>query len=233
MALQLRFQADTVTSSLPANDNFATSNSILTTHSGPTRDNISDTRNNVRFHVSGFASDGGFETVLFTLRTTATFTFTPQESGRLTTSAHFLPHGFFSLLAQPKEWWEIWLPAGGFARILINGRMDTRVRAANGTDVLPTTASPIRNITDRSITAINTTRTLARTIDTELFQHVIVQPFTTVVRTTDTVRVRARYTVQAIVIDRASFDLDFSFQGVGNQNFDGVNVPLAVLRTDV
>jgi hypothetical protein len=227
MALHFLFRANAITFSLPPNDNFVGNASTLQIISGPVADAVSDARNNVRFLVAASAGQGDFESVLFTLQTVHTFRFQPREQGRLTTSTFFQPSGSFSMAAREKEWWDAIDPTGGQAVVGVSARMDTRVVAQNGAVVLPRTSSETISILGESIQAVSTPVADEGVLATQLMDFVRTQSFALLVTPTDRVRVRAIYTVQAIVTDRATFALDFSVAGS-----DGLNVPMAVMRTD-
>ncbi len=226
MALKFLFEADDITVSLPSDDNFATPNSNINMLMGPSANPVSSAENRVRFRATGFASSGFGETVLYTVRTRATFRHTMTQSGRLTTSAHFIPRGSYSLVARARPFWEIWNPPISVARCLMSIRMDTRVRRPGlSDDLLPTTKSPWEKLFDDSITAYNVTTTRSAFVAAELFDHVHVQNFDLNVVPGDQVRIRARYIFQALVTNRAEFETKFSSTG------HGLNAPAAVIRT--
>src|SRR5207253_1133004 len=124
------FQADTITTSLPASDNFADSNSSVIITRQPSADQISDAINNVPFACTGVAGNGGFDTALFTLTTRHTFRFQPQITGRLTAHAQYMPQGGFSLVGRAPTGW---FGGPGVVSLDVFARARLRVRRANGT----------------------------------------------------------------------------------------------------
>ena len=227
MSTQFAFQADSVTVALPAGDNFFGSNSSFTLTTPEAADPVSDATNNVRFACNGSAGHGGFETVMFTLKTRHTFLFRPRAEGRLTAHAHFMPQGGFSLAARKPTWL---FDGPGSVSLNISMQMRVRVLAANRVEVLRF-LSPVGAILSRSARARSYSASSAGTLDAEVLEFIRSQSFATIVGATDTVEVQARYTVQVIANDGATLSLDFaSVPAAGGDPGDGMNAPFAVIN---
>lgn len=233
MAIQFKFRADQVTFSLPPQHNVilcSGGTTIFTTN--PVVDPISDAVNNVRFVVTGSAPNGDFCGTLMTLRTVARFDFTPTERGRLTATTFFTPAFLFNLTcAGEGGLFELFDKAGPVS-VALYVRMSVRVRARNGTLTLNDRGRE-RRILFRELRGGVGPRPLTGGFAPELMEVKRTRSYVDNVNLTDTVRLRARYTFQAFANDLSTFMVDAgsspgSFPGLGL----GLNVPIAVIRTD-
>jgi hypothetical protein len=227
MSTQIAFRADSITTSMPADDNFAGDNSSIIITRQPSVGAISDAINNVRFACTGFGGQGSTEIAVFTLNTRHTFRFRPRATGRLTAHTHFMPQGGFSLVGRAPTWF---LDQPGFAFFNIFARMRVRILAANGTVPL-NSITPLQSLFHFDVTGGSVAQTNEGGIGADVLEFSISRAFPTVVVLSDTVEVQARYTVQALASDGAEFSLDFASTAPSSgEPGDGLNSPFAVIN---
>jgi hypothetical protein len=224
VAIQFAFQANCgVSSSLPNGDNVILCNGGTTIFTiGPSADPVADAVNNVRFTVTGSAPDGDFCGTLMTLRTTQCFQFHPKEQGRLTASTFFTPVLQYALTCAGEGF--LWDKAGPVS-INVFTLMSVQVRAQSGVLVLNSPGGT-HNVFHDSLSGGVSARSRTGFFAPELMDLIETRSFQTIVEPSDTVVVRAKYVVQAFANDLATFLVDASSGG------GGLNVPMAVIRTD-
>jgi hypothetical protein len=227
MAIQFNFRAASITASTPNNLNFVTCNGNPTVFTlGPGAGNISDAENQARFVVSGAAVNGDTCVSFMTVRTRHNFDFTPREAGELTASTFFTPALTFVLTCAGEEGLFSLFDKAGPARLVLNTRMTVRVtNSAGAVRLLRSTGwrNELFERLDGGVTARSRTGSFAP----ELMEIVRTRSFNTRVLPTDTVRVTARYEVGIIAWDSSTFLID-----AGSNPALGLNVPMAVIRTD-
>lgn len=223
MAYHFNFRATNLLVRRPAADNLVpTGGSILFT-SGPTRQPISDAENRVTFVVTGTAPQGDFNTTLLTISTRHRFHITPTEEGRLTASAYFTPAFLFSLACAGEGSIFEFFDKAGPASIALFTRMDVRVTALNGTTVLNSIGGFHNQFSD-SIPGLSVPNSTTGGFSPELMEIVETRSFATEVNLSDTVRIDARYILQALANDLSTFVVDAGAVGL--------NVPFVFMRTD-
>ncbi len=227
MSTQFAFRAVSTTASMPAEDNFANDNSVLTVTTQPTADPTSDAINNIRFACNGFAGHGT-ELALFTLKTFHTFEFHPQAEGRLVAAhTHFLPQGGVSLTARKPTWL---FDRPGFAKFNILMAMRVQVFAANGNRVFRGFRKEV-TIFSRTAEARSYSASSEGAVDADLLDFSRTRSVGIRVIPSDTIEVQARFTAQALAMDGAEFVLDFaSVPASRGEPGDGLNSPFAVIN---
>ncbi len=227
MPIQFKFQADSITFSTPPSLNFVTCNGNPTVFSqGPSVGAISDAVNTVRFVVSGAASNGDDCTSFMTVRTAHRFDFNPKAAGNLTASTFFTPVLTFVLTCAGEEGLFSLFDKAGPVRLTINSRMDVRVTDAAGVLQLNSVGNWRNEFflrLDGGVAPNSRTGSFAP----ELMQIVRTRSFPFRVLPSDTVRVTARYEVGIFALDTSTFLID-----AGSDPVLGLNVPMAVIRTD-
>ena len=230
MAIQFNLRASSIVASLPADDNFILCSTLTNVlgatvfDSGPTEVPVSDANNQVRFVVRGRVPNGDFCVNLMTIRTRHRFQFQPTENGRLTASAFFTPALFFTLTCAGDGGLFQFFDRAGPVSLNVFTRMSVRVTAQNGATVL-NSGGANHNILSRTVQGLAGPNSAAGGFAPELMEVIETRSFDTLVTTSDRVRVDARYVVQAIANDNSTFSVNAG----GNL---GLNVPMAVIRTD-
>jgi hypothetical protein len=225
MAIQFNFRASSVTASLPAADNVILCQGGTTIFvSGPAADPISDAENRVRFVVTGSAPNGDFCGTLLTIRTRHRFLFRPTENGRLTASTFFTPSLLFALTCAGEGGLFELFDKAGPASLNVFTRMSVTVTAQNLTTVFNSPGAN-HNRFHRSLEGISAPNSATGGFAPELMDVIETRSFPTIVETTDQIIVDARYVVQAFANDVSTFLVNAG-DGLG------LNVPMAVIRTD-
>jgi hypothetical protein len=227
MAIQFKFRADSITASTPNNLNFVTCNGNPTVFTvGPGAGNISDAENQVRFVVSGAATNGDNCTSFMTVRTRHNFDFTPREAGDLTASTFFTPVFTYVLTCAGEEGLFSLFDKAGPVRLVLNTRMIVRVTDSSGVVRLLRFTNWRNELFDRLDGGV-APRSRTRSFAPELMEIIQTRSFDFRALPSDTVRVTARYEVGIFATDSSTFVID-----AGSNPALGLNVPMAVIRTD-